>query len=239
MSITLDRPTHTWETRPGWGIAVDLTPGEVVQARNVKIHQRLIGLALLVLVALVVGVVLLVQDARSSAEDDYANAQLKTTQLTAETEQYAVLTTMQRIIDDRAAQAQTLMAQDVDFVNLMARIRTALPPELELTTATVTLSPTVAAAPPAEEGTTTTPAPVPTGPQIIGSVTLAGTGGKIRQVTPFVSVLNHLRGVVDVIPTSIAKTEDGMTFTLTMNITDELYTHRYDVAPAATEGGAQ
>jgi len=236
MSITLDRPTQTWATRPGWGIAVDLTPGEVVQARNVKIHQRLIGLALLVLVALVAGVVLLVQDARSSAEDDYANAQLKTTQLTAETQQYAVLTTMQRIIDDTATQASTLMAQDVDFVNLMARIRTALPPELELTTATVTLSPPVQAAAPAADGTT---APVPTGPQIIGSVTLAGTGGKIRQVTPFVSVLNHLRGVVDVIPTSIGKSEDGINFTLTMNITDELYTHRYDVAPAAAQGGAQ
>lgn len=236
MSITLDRPTSTWETRPGWGIAVDLTPGEVVQARHVRVHKRLIGLALVVLLALVVGVVLVVQDAKSTAQGSHDDAELRTTQLTAETQQYNVLTTMQRIIDQTTAQTATLMAQDLDFVNLMARIRAALPPELELGTATVVMSPPVQA-PVAAEGTT--PVPVPTGPQIIGSVTLAGTGGKIRQVTPFVSVLNHLRGVVDVIPTSIGKTDDGIQFTLTLNITDELYTHRYDVAPSADQAGVQ
>jgi hypothetical protein len=238
MSITLDRPTSTWATRPGWGIAVDLTPGEVVQARHVKVHKRLIGLALLVLLALVVGVVLVVQDAKSTAQGSYDNAQLRTTQLTAETQQFTVLTTMQRVIDQTTAQTATLMGQDVDFVNLMARIRAALPPELELGTATVIMSPPVQA-PVAAEGTTPTPVPVPTGPQIIGSVTLSGTGGKIRQVSPFVSVLNHLRGVVDVIPTSIGKTDDGIQFTLTLNITDELYTHRYDTAPSADQAGVQ
>ena len=53
------------------------------------------------------------------------------------------------------------------------------------------------------------------------------------------SVLNHLRGVVDVIPTSISKTDEGIQFTLTMNITDELYTHRYDAAAAPAPAGAQ
>jgi hypothetical protein len=232
MSITLERPTSMWQTRPGWGIAVDLTPGEVVQARHVRVHKRLIGLALVVLVALCVGVVLVVQDSRSAAQNSYDDAQLRTTQLTSEAQQYAVLTTMQRVIDQTKTQATILMAQDVDVVNLMARVRTALPAELTLSNAAVVLSPAVPA-PVTAEGTT----PTPTGPQIIGTVTLAGSGGKIRQVTPFVSVLNHLRGVVDVVPTSISKTEDGIQFTLTMNITDELYTHRYDAPAAPAQAG--
>lgn len=236
MSITLERPTSTWQTRPGWGIAVDLTPGEVVQARHLRVLKRLIGLALVVLVALCVGVVLMVQDSRSTAQGSYDDAQLRTSQLTSEAQQYAVLTTMQRVIDQTKAQASILMTQDVDFVNLMARIRTALPPELTLSNAAVVLSPPVPA-PVAVEGATPTPAP--TGPQIIGTVTLAGTGDKIRQVTPFVSVLNHLRGVVDVIPTSISKNDEGMQFTLTMNITDELYTHRYDAPAAPAPAAAQ
>jgi len=234
MSITLERPASTWETRPGWGIAVDLTPGEVVQARNVRVHKRLIGLALVVLLALCVGVVLLMQDAKSSAQRSYEDAQLRTTQLTAETQQYTVLTTMQRIIDETKTKTAALMAQDVDLVNLMARVRTALPAQLSLDNMTVLLVPP---APPAVAADGTTPAI--TGPQIIGSVTLTGTGGKIRQVTPFVAVLNHLRGVVDVVPTSISKTEDAVQFTMTMNITDELYTHRYDVAPATGQAGVQ
>ena len=53
------------------------------------------------------------------------------------------------------------------------------------------------------------------------------------------AVLNNLRGVVDVVPTSISATDDGISFTLTMNITDELYTHRYDAAPAPAEAGVQ
>jgi hypothetical protein len=234
VSITLERPTSTWETHPGWGIAVDLTPGEVVEARHVRVHKRLIGLALVVLLALCVGVVLVVQDGKSSAQDAHDNAQLQTTQLTSEAQKYAVLTTMQRVIDGTQAQAATLMAQDVDFVNLMARIRTALPPELALSNATVLLAPPVQGVV-ATDGTVTPP----TGPQIIGSVTLAGSGGKIRQVTPFVSILNHLRGVVDVVPTSISKGDEGIEFTLTMNITDELYTHAYDVAAAPTPAAVQ
>jgi hypothetical protein len=234
MSVTMDRPTTTWATRPGWGIAVDLTPGEVVQARNVRVHRRLIGLALIVLLALCVGVVLLVQDARSGAQDDYDNAQLTTAQLTAEAQKYSVLTTMQRVIDDNQVATSTLMAQDVDLVNLMARVRAALPAGLALTSSTVLLAPPVQPAP-AADGTVT----APTGPQIIGSVTLAGSAGKIRQVTPFVAVLNRLRGVVDVVPTTITKGDDGVGFTLTMNITDELYTHKYDAAATPAAGGAQ
>jgi hypothetical protein len=236
MSLTMDRPTSTWETRPGWGIAVDLTPREVVEARHVRVHKRLIGLALLVLVALLAGVVLFVQAGRSSAQDNYDNAQVETAQLTKEARTYAVNTTMQRIIDSTKTQASTLMAQDVDMVNLVARIRAALPPELTLTTTTVLLAPPAVTPAPVDGAT-----PAPATPQIIGTVSVSGTGSKIRQVTPFVSVLNHLRGVVDVIPSSITKSTGSspMQFTLTMNITDELYTHKYDVAAAPTEAGVQ
>jgi len=237
MSLTMERPTSTWETRPGWGIAVDLTPREVVEARHVRVHKRLIGLALLVLVALLAGVVLFVQAGRSSAQDNYDNAQLETTQLTREARTYAKNTTMQRIIDSTKTQASTLMTQDVDMVNLVARIRAALPPELSLTTTAVLLSP-LAAAPAPVDGATPAPG-APALPQIIGTVSVSGTGGKIRQVTPFVAVLNHLRGVVDVIPSSITRGTDGIQFTLTMNITDELYTHKYDVAAAPAEAGVQ
>ena len=237
MSLTMERPTSTWETRPGWGIAVDLTPREVVEARHVRVHKRLIGLALLVLVALLAGVVLFVQAGRSSAQDNYDNAQLETTQLTREARTYAKNTTMQRIIDSTKTQASTLMTQDVDMVNLVARIRAALPPELSLTTTAVLLSP-LAAAPDPVDGAAPAPG-APALPQIIGTVSVSGTGGKIRQVTPFVAVLNHLRGVVDVIPSSITRGTDGIQFTLTMNITDELYTHKYDVAAAPAEAGVQ
>jgi Tfp pilus assembly protein PilN len=228
MSMTMERPTSTWEARPGWGIAVDLTPREVVQARQVKVHKRLIALGLVLVLAVCAGLALITFDSRSSAEEAESAAELQTTQLTAETNKYSVLTTMQRVIDQVQTQVATLMADDVDFVNLMARIRTALPKELTLDNASVVLTAPV----PAAGGT------VVTGPQTIGTVSLAGTAGRIRDVTPFVAALNQLRGVVNVVPQSVSKTEDGVTFTFTMNITDELYTHRFDVTDAGTTGGA-
>ena len=229
MSVTMERPTTTWAARPGWGIAVDLTPREVVQARQVRVHKRLIALGLVLVLAVCAGLALITFDSRSSAEEDESAAQLRTTQLTTETNKYSVLTTMQRVIEQVQTQVATLMVNDVDFVNLMARIRTALPKELTLDNASVVL----AAAVPAADGT------VVTGPQIIGSVNLAGKAPRIRDVTPFVAALNQLRGVVNVVPQSVSKGEDGVSFTLSMKITDDLYTHLFDLAGAETAGAPQ
>lgn len=225
MSMTMERPTTTWEAHPGWGIAVDLTPPQVAQARQVRVHKRLIALALVLVVAICAGVTLISLDSKSSAESDNTAERARTSELQAQTAKYAVLTTMQRAIDQIGVQVASLMANDIDYVNLVARIRASLPPELTLTTATVVLSPTVAGA-----GVTPT-----AGPQIIGSISLAGTAGRIKDVTPFIAALNQLRGVVDVVPQSTTKTESGVQFAATASITDDLLTHRFDVI---TDGAA-
>jgi hypothetical protein len=49
-----------------------------------------------------------------------------------------------------------------------------------------------------------------------------------------VANLIKLKGVVDVVPTSTSKVETGIEYTLSLNITDALFTHRFD--PAAAEG---
>ena len=94
MTITMERAS-TWETRPGWGIAVDLTPGEIVQARQVRSHKRLIVAGLvLVLVAVRRRLRQTLLD-KADAQDDYDNAQATTTTLQSQATQYADITTMQ------------------------------------------------------------------------------------------------------------------------------------------------
>jgi len=119
------------------------------------------------------------------------------------------------------------MATDVDFVNLMARIRTALPPGVTINNASIALAP-AAVVDPAADPAADPAVPAAPGTTVIGSVTLSGSGGAIKDLASFVTNLIRLKGVVDVVPTSTSKTDAGMDYSLTLNITDALYTHRYD-----------
>lgn len=241
MSVTLDRPrVHPWESRPGWGIAVDLTPPEILGARRARVLTRLIALGLVLVVAVCAGVSLMARADESAAQGTYDSAQARTADLQANAGTYGEVTMLSAVTTGIADQVATLMANDVDFVALMTVIRTGLPAHVQITNEAVLPAPAkvaVAAVPvdPAAAGpptdTPATPA-VASGPVIIGSITLAGTGHVIKDLAPFVATLNHLPGVVDVVPTSTIQTETGMAFTLSMNITDELYSHLYDQAGA-------
>jgi hypothetical protein len=219
MSVTVERPpVHPWESRPGWGISVDLTPPEILDARHVRVLKRLIALGLVLVVVVATGVSLLALDDKSTAQGSYDAAQARTTELRAQAGAYAEVTILSAVTRDITAQVATLMTHDVDFVVLMRLVRAGLPPRVQLTSESIVLAPAeVAAATPAG-----------TEPAIVGSISLAGTGDAIKDLAPFLATLNHLPGVVDVLPTSTIRTDTGMAFTLSMNITGDLYTHRYD-----------
>lgn len=224
MTATLER-TGLWQTRPGWGIAVDLTPVEIVNTRKVRSLKKLIVAGLALVVVLCIGATFMALLDEADAQDSYDAAQATTLELQAQAAKYADITAMKTTITQVEAQVSALMADDVDFVNLMARIRTALPPGVSISNETVALAQQAPADPAAAPG-----AP---GTTVIGTVTLSGSGGAIRDLATFVATLIQLKGVVDVVPTSTSKTEAGMEYTLTLNITDALYTHRFD--PGVTQ----
>jgi hypothetical protein len=219
MTATIER-TGLWQIRPGWAIAVDLTPVEIVNTRKVRSLKKVIVAGLALVVLLCVGATFMALLAQADAQESYDAAQANTADLQARAAKYADITAMKTTIAQVEAQVSTLMANDVDFVNLMARIRIALPPGVTIDNEAVALAqqaPADAAAAPATPGTT-----------VIGTVTLSGSGGAIKDLAPFVTTLIGLEGVVDVVPTSTSKTETGMEYTLTLNITDAIYTHRFD-----------
>lgn len=227
MTVTMER-TGLWQARPGWGIAVDLTPGEIVNTRKVRSLKKVIVAGLGLVLILCLGVTAMTLLDKADAQDSYDAAQATTVDLQTQAAKYADITAMQATVVQVEAEVSTLMASDVDFVNLMARIRTALPLGVTISTETIALAPPAAdpaadpAAPPAAPGTT-----------VIGTVTLVGSGGAIKDLASFVTNLIGLRGVVDVVPTSTSKTEEGIDYSVDLNITDALYTHRFD--PAAPQ----
>jgi len=230
MTVTMER-AGLWQTRPGWGIAVDLTPVEIVNTRKVRSLKKLIVAGLALVVVLCLGATAMTLLDKVDAQDSYDEAQATTIDLQAQAARYADITAMQAAITQVDAQVGTLMATDVDFVNLMARIRTALPPGVIIDNESIALAPAPVVDPEADSAAG--PAvPAAPGTTVIGSVTLSGSGGAIKDLASFVTNLIRLKGVVDVVPTSTSKTDAGMDYSLTLNITDALYTHRFDpVAP--------
>lgn len=232
MSVTMERPPTSWRARPGWGISVDLTPHQVVEARQVKIHQRLIALALLLVLLACVGATLLSRADRDEAKRDHDTEQGRTAELSAAVAKYADITAMEGVTTRVQGDLTTVMGADVDVVNLLARVNSALPPGVRVSDQSVVLTPPVEAT--TTPTTTTDPAATDAAAaqatvdtQVIGTLTLSGTADRITDVTPFVSMLNRLRGAVDVLPTSISQGAGGATYTITANLTGSLYTDRY------------
>jgi Tfp pilus assembly protein PilN len=221
VSVTLERQ-YVWQTRPGWGIAVDLTPGEVANARKVGALKKIIAAALVVVLALCgVAIFLTLQD-EWAARDAYNAEQARTADIQRDLKQYSDVTLMETTTTQINSQIATLMADDVNYVNLMAKVRARAPEGVVITNLSILL---------ANDQT----APGTTGgtrPSVIGTAVVAGRSSSISALAPFVKNLSMLRGVTEVVPTSNTKTELGVDYTLSMDITDELYTHRFETGDA-------
>ena len=222
MSALLERQT-AWQTRPGWGITVDLTPGEVVNARRVGVLKKLIAAGLVLVLCLCGAAVYMTLDEEWAAQDAYNAEQARTADLQREARQYSEITLMENTTLNIRGQIGALMADDVDFVNLMAKMRARAPEGVVITNLSILLAED-SGVPPVDQGGR---------PAAIGSAMISGRSESIGALSPFVKSLSMLRGVDEVVPTSNTKTDLGVEYTLSMDITDELYTHRFDV------GGAQ
>lgn len=226
MSTLTDPQNVPRTARPGWGIAADLLPREVLQERRVRVVRRMVGLGLLVLLLACVGLVLLSAAERTDAQRAYDEAQTDTGRLRADAAEYADITAATTLIEDGDAQAARLLATDIDVVDLLSRIRAALPPG-------VTISNIAVQQTGADSTADTTAGTASEARTVIGTLTISGGGPAIRDLAPFVAALNHLEGLADVVPGSTTQSDDGMTYSLSASLTDALYTGRF------ATGGAQ
>lgn len=226
------RPAQLWNTMPGWGIAADLTPPELVDSRQLKLLRRLIAIAVSVVVVLCgagYGLALMKHSSASSAMD---RANTRTAQLQRDLGKYAGITQIKGNIAQVTAKVATLMKGDVAFDTLLAEIDSALPNTMAIKQLTVTLVTAGAVA----AGAGSASSGVQTGQTRIGTVTLTGSGRTLDDLSTYVEHLALIPGVINVLPTTnmANATGTGTDFSLTFDLTDKLYSHRFDVA---TTGG--
>src|SRR6478735_7467284 len=80
MTVTVEQPT-LWSSMPGWGIAADLIPPELVKARRLKVLRKLLAAGIVALLAIGAGGQYLAARESASAAADLASAQERTAEL--------------------------------------------------------------------------------------------------------------------------------------------------------------
>ncbi|MCW2527138.1 MAG: hypothetical protein JWM76_1998 [Pseudonocardiales bacterium] len=222
-------PTQLWSSMPGWGIAADLTPPELVNSRQLKLLRRWLAIGLVALLIACAGGYVLAARQHSSATSALDQVQQHTLELQANVRKYAAVTQIQGKVAEVEAEIATLMAGDVDLVTLLTQIRTSLPSTMTIAAESVTISVAgVASAASSSSGLDTS------GLARIGNVTLSGIGATLDDLATFVDRLRLLAGVVDVLPMTNTSTATASQYSLSLGLTSALISHRFDV-PAGTK----
>ena len=225
----MEKTTTLWSTLPGWGIAADLIPPELVNARQLTFLRKLMAAALAVLLVLCAAGYYLARRQNSAASAANATVSAQTTKLQneAKSKQYRDVTKMQSTVTQVDSQIATLMAGDVDVVELLQHLRTSLPSSMKINQESITITP-AAIAGGAGSGLDTS------GLARIGTVSLGGSGVALTDLSAYVLRLGAIPGLVDVIPVSNTMSKDGTQFSLTMGLTTAALSHRYDISKKAT-----
>ena len=224
---------QSWSARPGWGIAANLMPPELVSSYRLRRIRERILLAVCLVALFAAGGFAYGFWRGHQADRDLSSARGHTTALQRQADQYGSVTRIQGSVTQVHAKLATLLAGDVDLSTLVGRLRAAAPSGVAISALTVTIDD------PASSGSSTNNIPAPSldtsGAAHIGSVTIDGTGRGIDDLPKFVDAVAAIPGVVDVLPTSNATQAVGTKFTLTLTLTDRLLTHRF--ATSSQAGG--
>jgi hypothetical protein len=228
MTATLNPPsaeTALWGTMPGWGIAADLTPPELVEARRLKVLRKAIAAALLLVVVLCIAGYALAFLKHRSASHDLDAARDRSRELTLDQQKYSKVTQIQAMTTTVNSQLTSLAGKNVDVAMLFAHMRDALPNTMSLTAMNATISG-------AEAGTNTAPSLDTSGHAVVGTVTLSGSSQRLVDLANYVTALAALKGVVNVVPSSNSTATAGTAqWNITLQLTDVLYTQ-----PSTTGG---
>jgi hypothetical protein len=229
MTLTAERPA-LWNAMPGWGIAADLTPRELTNARQLRRLRKMLAAGVIaLLVACAVGYYLAAEE-NSSASADLTAVADRTTQLQGEGRSYSGVIAMQGSVSQVHTQIAQVMVADVDVAALMGELGSSLPDTMTVTQETITISTAgVAGADSisAASGLDTSGLPR------IGTITMNGTGQTVNDLSDYVDRLQAIPGLVDVLPVANTVSTSGASgtqYSISIGLTNALLSHRFDVS---------
>jgi hypothetical protein len=232
-ATTIEQPT-LWSSTPGWGIAADLTPPELINSRQLKVLRKLMALGMVALLAVCAGGYYVAMRENSVASADLVSVQDRTLQLQGVGRGYSDVVAIQGSVTQVQTQIALVMGGDVDLVELMDTLHSSLPPTMTIEQEAITISTAGVAG---AAGAAPTGGLDTSGLARIGTITMSGTGQSINDLAEYVDLLTAVPGLVDVVPVSnssagtITEADTGTTtqYNITIGLTDALLSHRFDV----------
>jgi hypothetical protein len=210
---------------PGWGLAADLIPPEILTARRANAVRRLVLVALAGVLVLCAAASVLAFRHTAAASSALQAEQARSASLRGQQHRYTPVIQVQGSLGSVRAQLATLLADDVDFGALAAAVDGARPSGVRLSQVTavltVTAAPGVAAAPSGLGSLENS------GRKHLGSLTITGTAGSMPQIAEYTDRLGRIRGSVAANPVSQQRTAGGVQFTIELSLTDSLLTGHY------------
>jgi Tfp pilus assembly protein PilN len=218
-------------------IAANLLPVEITQARRLRAVRRLVLSGLLaVALALTAWYGLAVYDTR------VANQHLRVVQKQAQKlEQgqraYDELKSTQAESDRITARLAALLADDLQWSRLLAALREAAPPGVEITGVSGAITPAAKRGTGSGKGRNATPAPAaPAGQRTIGTLTVVGTGATKAAVAGYVDLLAGVRGLANPMLASATVQDDVLQFTVRTDLTNVVLDSRYPATSPTPSG---
>jgi hypothetical protein len=227
-SVTVvDRPA-LWKSLPGWGIAADLTPPELLNSRQLKTLRKLMAAGVVLLLLICAGGYYLAAREKADTAVELKAAQSRTKELQRVGDSYSGVVAIQGSVKQVQAQVAQVMGADVDLVALLVVLESNLPETMVIKQESISIN-TVGVV-----GATGVPAGSSldtSGLPRIGTITMSGTGRALDDLSDYIDRLEVVPGLVDVLPisnTASASTPETQ-FNLTIGLTNALISHRFDV----------
>lgn len=252
-TVDVEQP-DAWTTPPGWGIFADLTPPELLNGRRLHRLRRVLLAAVIASVLLVAGGFGAGVWLQAKATRDLTGQQARTTVLQAQQGRYTGVTQIQQATAAVNTQLAQLMGGDTDVAGLLTAIRAVQPATVNVTAEQVTVTAAAAGGAAPAAATAAGGGSLDTsGATQIGKITLSGTVGSLDDFAVYVNALQHVHGIVDVLPSTVATAGTagtaaaggggaagsgaaaGYQFSLTMAVTGARLSHRFSApTPGAT-----
>lgn len=233
---TVSPPTTVWTMMPGWGIATNLLPPEILAKRRVRVlRKRVIGALLAVMVVGGAGYGYAYHRV-SQASSQLASVQAQTAAQNAEVNRHTGVVTLQSEQNAIRSQLRTLTAKNVDVAAVSTAIVQALPAGATLSALSTTISVGTPAAPVAAPTATN---PLDTaGRTQVGTVALTGQARSLDDVARYAAALARVHGVAAAYPTSEqGSPKAGIEFAIQVTLDDALLPQLPTPAPASPTGG--
>jgi Tfp pilus assembly protein PilN len=215
-------------------ITANLLPAEIIDARRERKLRRIIAACLVVVLAL-----LAVWDIQARRQTSDAQAELNKAQdvvrgLQVQQRTYANLSTTKSQAKAITDELKVLMANDLQWSDLLPALRAAAPAGVTLTSIVGTM--TAGAAGAASAATV----PGVTSANGVGNISLVGLSPDKLRIASFVDALGHVAGLANPYLTNVVAQSGGLLqFTIQVELTSAVLGGRYSAptASATTKAG--